>query len=54
MKMKIANMWCYNFSDYKKYCHLFGLKENNYKSLQDFKKYMIYQSEELLNGGGDE
>ena len=49
--MQVGLMWCYNFKDYKKYCHLFGLKESDYKSLLDYKKYLQYQSDELLESG---
>ena len=30
----------FTFKNYKIYCKVTGLKENNYKSLQEFKKFL--------------
>lgn len=30
----------FTFKNYKTFCKITGLKENNYKSLQEFKKFL--------------
>lgn len=39
----------FTFKNYKTFCKLTGLKENSYKSLQEFKKFLILKDEILKN-----
>jgi hypothetical protein len=34
----------FNFKNYKIYCKLTGLKENDYKSLLEFKKFLVLKN----------
>jgi hypothetical protein len=40
-------LWVYDFSDYKEYCHLFGLVPSRYKSLLNYKRFLEIQKEEF-------
>ena len=39
----------FSFKNYKTFCKIAGLKENNYKSLQEFKKFLILK-DTILKG----
>lgn len=34
----------FTFKNYKTFCKITGLKENNYKSLQEFKKFLVLKN----------
>ena len=40
----------FNFKNFKWYCKIAGLKENNYKSLQEFKKFLQLKDTILKSG----
>lgn len=39
----------FTFENYKTFCKIAGLKENNYKSLQEFKKFLQLKNTIIKN-----
>lgn len=49
-RLELFKLEEFNFKNYKTYCKITGLKENNYKSLREFKKFLKLKDTILKSG----